>query len=460
VSKYSAAVLAALPLAAAEWEANQRRQAQADAERAARALDADAVTTLLSPLQWAEQNATIVLPTEGRQAFSAYPYQGRLLDDRSPRRIVLKARQTGLSNAIAIEALHLAITRPDSTILFVSRNQQAARVLINYAEHTINGLREPPTLTNETQSEIAFANGSRIISLPASPSTGRSIAATRVYLDEFGFVPYDELIYESIAGTVSTGGDMTILSTANGRTNLFFRLWSGLEGGEWSRHRVHWSDCPRYDVAWCERTRAGMTRQSFAQEYDLDFITSGDAVFDPDDLARALVGWNPEASGCGRIINAWDIGRRRDHTVGISLGLRDDVWHEVAYERMLAPYPVMQAAIEQRHRTLRGRTLLESNGVGDPVIENLTVHVEPFVTTAKTKMQAISALQLLIQQGRFKFGSEQLARELALYSWADQDLIQDSVMAAAIAAFAAQQHETTGLGLLGMASARDSRIRR
>ncbi len=388
----------------------------------------------LSPLAWAEQNATIVLPTEGRQPFAPYPYQAALLEDTSPRRIVLKARQTGMSNAIAIEALHLAITRADSTILFVSRNQQAARVLIGYAQHTLNGMVSPPPLTAETQGQLDFPNGSRIISLPANPSTGRGFAATRVYLDEFAFCAYDDLILESVIGTVSTGGGLTVLSTANGRNNAFFRMWSGTEGGAWSRHRIHWSDCPRYDDAWAERTRATMTRQAFAQEHDLDFLTSGDAVFDPEDLAQCRVGHDPSPEGCEELVNAWDIGRRRDHTVGVTIGRRGDVWHVVDYSRSLEPYPVIQERINDRHRLHGGTTVVESNGIGDSVIENLSVRVTPFTTTAKTKTQAIQALQLLIQRGQFKHNTDQLDHELQLYSWDDAMLIQDSVMSAAIAA--------------------------
>jgi hypothetical protein len=412
----------------------------------------------LSALEWAKANATIVLPTEGRRPFKPYGYQVRFLEDDSRYRIVLKSRQTGISNAIAIEALHKALTRPDSTELFVSKDQKAAGVLVRYCQHILNGLRTPPPLRLENQSELAFENGSRIISLPATPSTGRSMAATDVYLDEFAFTQYDQLIYESIIGTISTGGRLTINSTANGRANLYFRLWSGLEGGEWSRHLIHWSDCPRYrdDPTWEPRTRASMTRQAFAQEYDCDFIASGDAVFEPDDLIRCKDGWDPDPAGCSRIITAWDIGRRRDHTVGISIGLRGDIWHEVAYDRRLDPYPVIQTEIDARHRALGGTTYVESNGVGDPVIENLTVKVEPFVTTAKTKVQAIQALQLLIQQGQFKYGSEQLDRELSLYQWDDRDLVQDSVMAAAIAAAATQQPFV--LGGLAQGRARDSRF--
>lgn len=389
---------------------------------------------------WARQNATIVSPTEGRHPFEPYAYQEKLLSDDSPRRVVLKARQTGLSNAIAIEALYTAITRPDSTVLFVSRNQQAARQLILYCQHTLGGMRQPPTLTIENQSELGFPNGSRIVSLPANPSTGRSFAATAVYLDEFAFCEYDGLIYESTIGTVSTGGRFTILSTPNGRANMFFRLWQGLEGGVWSRHRVHWSDCPRYDDAWATRTRAGMTRQSFAQEYDLDFVASGDNAFEPEDLRRCRDGYQPGREGVERYVTAWDIGRRQDNTVGITLGLRGETWHVLAYERFMAPYPVTQARIERRTAEYPGVHVVESNGPGDPVIENLTVHVDPFQTTARSKLQAIQALQLLVQHGHFKYdpknddGHGQLDRELGLYQFDDEKLIQDSVMAAAIAA--------------------------
>lgn len=393
----------------------------------------------LTPLQWAEQNAVIVTPGVGIEHWQPYDYQAALLNDTSPRRLVLKARQTGLSTAIALEALYYALHRDHDRTLFVSRNQELAGLLIQYVQVAIAGLKHPPKLVGESQSKLVFANGSEIVSLPANPSTGRGYPASRVYLDEAAFLEYGDLIMQGILPTLSTGGQMTVQSTAKGRNNLFFRLWSGIEGGAWSRHRIHWSDCPRYDEAWAERTRAGMTSQAFGEEFDLDFLTSGDAVFDPDDLARCKIGWNPSPVGCSRLVHIWDIGRRRDHTVGITLGERGDTWHVIdegpaAFARFLAPYPVIQSRIEVRHRAVKGTTIVESNGVGDTVIENLTVRVTPFVTTRKTKVQAIQALQLLIQQGRFKHGIDQLDRELSLYEWDDDDLIQDCVMTAAMGA--------------------------
>ena len=391
-----------------------------------------------SPLLWAIQNAVIVTPGEGVSPFRPFRYQADLLMDRSPRRLVLKARQTGLSTVIALEALYHALHRPYDRTLFVSRNQELAGLLIQYVQVALAGLPDAPRLVGESQSKLAFEHGSEIVSLPANPSTGRGYPASRVYMDEAAYIQHDELILQGILPTLATGGQMTVLSTPRGRNNAFFRLWSAIEGGEWTRHSVRWDACGRYTPEWATRMQASMTRQAWAEEYGLDFLQSGDAVFDPADLAAARVGHEPEAEGCAEYIHAWDLGRRHDHTVGITLGRRGDTWHVVRYERVLVPYPVVVSMIERRHKQLPGQTVVESNGIGDPVIEHLGVRVTPFTTTAKTKVQAIQALQLLLQQGRFKHDTEQLHRELDLYSWDDDGLVTDSVMAAAFAAFAAQ----------------------
>lgn len=392
-----------------------------------------------SPLAWATEHARIVTPSQGVAPWEPYKYQERLLEDHAPRRLVLKARQTGLSTAIALEALYHALHHEYDRTLFVSRNQELAGLLIRYCQAALAGLSEAVRPISESQSKLVFSNGSEIVSLPANPATGRGYPASRVYLDEFAFAEYDTLIMQGIAPTLSTGGQLTVLSTPKGRNNLFFRLWQGFEGGEWSRHSVHWRDCPRYTDAWAERQRAEMTRQAFAEEFDLDFISSGDAVFDPADLLKCREGYVAGREGVERYLTAWDIGRRQDHSVGITLGQRGEVWHVVKAERFLESYPAIQARIERRAGEFPGTHTVESNGVGDPVIENLLVRVDGFTTTPKSKLQAIQALQLLIQHGQFKYDpadevQAQLDRELSLYEWADQGLVQDCVMAAAIAA--------------------------
>lgn len=124
----AAAVLDALPWALADWEAQQRREREKAASPP-------------SIVDWARQNVTVVTPWAGRIPFEPYDYQTRYLEDTTTRRLILKARQVGMSNAIAIEAIYKAITTPDRMILMVSRTGQLAQQLITYCRHTLASLR-------------------------------------------------------------------------------------------------------------------------------------------------------------------------------------------------------------------------------------------------------------------------------------------------------------------------------
>jgi phage FluMu gp28-like protein len=383
-------------------------------------------------------------------AFHPYHYQAAFLMDRAPRRLVLKARQIGFSQVVALEAVHTAIFEPDSTILFVSRNQSLADNLLAYCATAMSGLGDDmPALTKQNNSELKFANGSHVLSLPATRSAGRGFAAKRVYLDEYAFQEYAGDIYRSVSPAVGLGGRLTVLSTPDGRGNHFYQLWAGIDGGDWSRHTVPWQQCPVYDAAWYERERPKYTAAQWASEYETDFIASGQAVFSAADITAAADGWTGLAEPAPErtYLTAWDIGRRRDATVGITLDITDDVHHVVAFERDLGlPFPVIQQRIEQRALAYRGRTYVESNGIGDPVIENLTLPVTPFLTTAKTKTQAITSLALAMENATFKHAIPQLALEQHLYQWQDEQLVQDCVMAAAIAVHqAARLREITDL---------------
>ena len=108
------------------------------------------------------------------------------------------------------------------------------------------------------------------------------------------------------------------------------------------------------------------------------------------------------------------------------------------------PYPGIQAAIEERHRAYGGRTIVESNGPGDPVIENLDVVVGGFATTGRSKVDMLTALQLVLERGALKGDIPRLTRELKAYRWDDKALVQDCVMALALACFHLPRPTRTG----------------
>ncbi len=401
-------------------------------------------------LTWATTHATIVHPQRGRIPFVPYPYQAAFLQSsHAARRLIVKARQIGFSQIFALEALYKAITVRESTILLVSRSQDLATNLLRYCYLTYNNLDVAPALRKANEGEMGFTNGSRIKSIPANRSTGRGFAASAVYLDEFAYAEYDEDIYQSVSPTLSQGGQLTIGSTPNGQGNMFHQLWQTGDGFE--RMREPWHHCPAYytdaeraagvppeQAAWYLQERPGYTAQSWASEFDCDFIGSGVAVFTAAELDRAEAGAIGEQGPLPghRYLTSVDIGRRQDATVINTFDLSVMPYQRVAHERAeRLPYPLIQAMIEARARAYPGTLLVESNGVGDPVIENLTVHAEPFVTTARSKVQAIQALQMLLEQDRLKARwTPQERRELTAYQWDDHSLTQDCVISLAIGA--------------------------
>ena len=409
----------------------------------------------LSPLAWAVAvRPQIPHPIKGIVRIAPYQYQAQFWADRSPARVVLKARQTGFSQAIALEAAHTAQFRPASTVLFVSRNMDAAINVLRYVKLSLQTPGIDARLVKDNETEAELANGSRVLSIPATKGAGRTYAATSVYLDEFAWAEWAQQIYAAVAPTVSQGGRITVLSTPNGRVNAFYLLWAGQWGKDFSKHVVPWWRCPAYNPdgwqiaddaesravgtvgVWYQAERPKFTVQQWAQEYGCDFTDSGQAVFRAIDIERA----QQQSTGLQvalpkhKYISFWDIGRRHDATVGTTIDISIEPWQVVAFERAEGlPYPAIQKAIEDRYRAYPGRHWVESNGVGDPVIENLSVPVEAWLTTARSKQQMIQALQLQLERGSLAWPATliQLTAEMLLYQWDDAKLIQDCVMSLA-----------------------------
>lgn len=399
----------------------------------------------------------------GTRRFVPYPYQAELLTDRSPRRLILKARQTGISQTVAIEARHTAEFTPGSTTLVISRTQKLAEDLVRYARGAAPQRADNPIVRDNTLG-LEFANGSRIVAEAATKSAGRGFAASRVYLDEFAFHEYDEDVLRSVSPTVANGGSLTVLSTPNGRANLFYLLWSGEFGEDWSKHLIHWTASPVYyplvertkgtppeQVPWYRKERPGYTRRDWASEFECDFVESGGAVFTAETCERVYDKRLPSEDPrtwieAPNTFTYWDLGARQDATVGMTVASVAGKMPVVAWSRMEAPneWPAIERAIADRlARYPNGRHFIESNGIGDPFIAHLRndlgLAVEEFLVTPRSKTDIIRALAIACEQDVFRHGSRPLYTEMLRYQVDDAKLVQDCVMAGAGAVYVANQ---------------------
>lgn len=421
------------------------------------------------PLAWAITNATIAHPVLGRIAFDPYPYQADFLQAwQEPRRLIVKSRRVGFSQVVSLEALYCALYEDDPTILFVSRSGALAIELLRYCYTTYNGLRSAPPLIKANESELGFgagwyvsgahysgqAQGGRIKSIPANRTTGRGFTARRVYVDEFAYAPFAEDIYQSVSPIVAQGGYEVIGSTPNGTGNKFHELYETGEG--FKRFSVPWYRCPAYNPEayavtsdkeakrigeqgeWFKRERPKYTSAQWAAEFECDFIGSGDAIFTIEMLAEALEHADDERKALPghRHLTAVDVGRRGNAAVINTVDTTFKPYQRIAYDRIeRASYPALQHMIASRLNAYPGELVVESNGTGDPVIENLSVPATPFLTTAKSKYNAIVALVWLLERKELKaVWTKQERHELLNYRWDDANLTQDCVMSLAILA--------------------------
>jgi len=151
------------------------------------------------------------------------------LDNTSRFGIDVKARQIAWSFTAALDAVAGALLCPNTPHIFVSINLDEAKEKIRYAKAIWRAVRgiKVPTLVRESQTELEFDNGSRLVSHPCRPPRGK--AGARIYLDEMAHYRegLDREIYRgALPATVRGEGYIRIGSSPMGASGLFWEIAS------------------------------------------------------------------------------------------------------------------------------------------------------------------------------------------------------------------------------------------
>lgn len=232
--------------------------------------------------------------------FRLWPAQVQVLWSLLTTRLVimLKARQLGISWLCCWYALWLCFWQPGKVVLLFSKGQDEAnellrRVKVLYARLPTWMRAAGPALVKDNTEELIWANGSRVRSLPATKSAGRSFTASLVILDEAAFLQFADALYSALKPTIDAGGQLVILSTANGIGNLFHQLWTRATAGQSTFTTIFlpWWARPGRDTAWyaaqlAEYTDPAMVRQEYPATATEAFLVSGRTRFQPAWIAR------------------------------------------------------------------------------------------------------------------------------------------------------------------------------
>ncbi len=456
-------------------------------------------------------------PVHGAVDFALWPWQRELLGifARARRVVILKSRQVGCSELVAAYALWRVRVHPGELVLLLSRRQQDASDLLERVGFMLDHL--PPGLAVAASARVRDAGDmcwvarrntrtlelahltedgivpARVDSLPATRGTGRGKPASLVILDEWAHQPWQEEIWAAIAPTISAGGNLIGLSTANGLGNRFHQIWVGAEAGTngFTPIFVPWMAQPERDAEWYAEQARALEPWQLHQEYPAipgeAFIQSGRPIFEqrtldrheqrlraapaPLELADGLAiweAWRPEA----RYVIGADVAEGLaagdfDAAIVVRAGIAGAVqvaalrgrWPPDEYARRLDDlgrrFGAPLLAVERNNHG--HACLLRLRDLGYP---RLYHHIDPLVlagqedarpgwpTNRATKPLIIDALAAALREDLFLPRDPVLMHEARAFSYrangslgAPPGFHDDTVIAAAIAVYLASQPE-------------------
>lgn len=435
------------------------------------------------PLAWIlEYQPTILLPGKGQIPLEPWPFQQDFLNCRDRFRAINKPRQCGISTTAAAEAAWEFDNVPGAQIVIISKDKDAA---VNFHKYIYNILysvrknnKKAPKLVKTNERETTNANGSRIVSLAASKESGRSFSATHLFFDEMAFAEYADDIWQAANATLSqTGGRVTVISTPKGRANLFYRIFEAQDHMGFTIFQFAWWDVPTYNpfydeyIAadganakkmviekaktgnWYRSERPKYTDLAWRQEFEGAFDANAGSVFSTRQLEKVFCRnylkekedpagiydewWTSEKTENGLYACGVDLGRKNDATVIITYDFSVRPARIVDYkyiEAGRAEWDMIEKAIQQHLEYWQADALHDGTGIGDSMTESLYGMSEPFYFTKTSKQNIIERMQHAFDFRMVRIPKiPRLYREHQRYVWQDKDIVQDTVMANALA---------------------------
>jgi hypothetical protein len=253
------------------------------------------------------------IPSIGRILLSPFDYQRKLIDCywKNNSVIAMLPRQMGKTICAAGFLLWYATFNSGVTILIASNKFRSAVDImerIKYAYEELPDWLRAGVYVYNVQ-DIRFDNGSRIKATTTTPDSGRGMAISLLYLDEFAFVRprIAEEFWASMSPTLSTGGKCIITSTPNNDEDKFAELWfganktvddfgndisDGLGINGFKAFTANYNERPDFTETWAITQFNKLGIEKFGREIECKFLTADSTLINAVTLLK-LQGINP-----------------------------------------------------------------------------------------------------------------------------------------------------------------------
>ena len=236
--------------------------------------------------------------------------------------VQVAARRTGKSYAASVVAF-AKLLEPGQQVMVVAPNFSLSSIIWDYVTDLIKNLGVEVLKFNQKDKVVKLINGSvfRLLSANNRDSLlGR--AANLLIVDEAAVIPNDEYFIRDLRPALSTFEDSRCLwiSTPRGKGNYLYKYF--LRGGDpdfpkWGSDLFTWRANPLLSPEDVEEARKAMSRAMFHQEYECEWTTTEDQVYESLDEEKHIGDFVGERFT--EVIAGLDVGYR-DENVFIVIG--------------------------------------------------------------------------------------------------------------------------------------------
>lgn len=284
-----------------------------------------------------------------------------------------------------------------------------------------NGLPKNAYHSQETEKKITLRGGQHIWFRGSDDPD--SLYGEDVYgavIDEGSRVKEES--YHALRSTLTaTRGPLRVIGNVKGRKNWFYRMSRRAEsappGSGIEYHKITAYDAIEAGIIEDEEVRLAqrdLPPDVFKQLYLAEATDDEGNPFGYAAIRACLIeGMSMKPPVCW----GWDLGKSVDYTVGIAL---DEDGVVCRFERFQLPWTATINII--RDRTGRTPALVDSTGLGDPILEanlqtNYGSNFEGFKFTGPSKQQLMEGLAVAIHQKTIRFPEGPISIELEQFEY-------------------------------------------
>ena len=372
-------------------------------------------------------------------------------------RCLFKIRNRKYSSIKKYEAVNASITLDQAKIIF---------------ENLIRLIRGKPHLERLVK-DVKFTPFPHVVFGNGAIFWARSTQRRGEYLlgrdydyfnfDEVAFEPHPEYVVNQVImmRLADRAGMLDYTSTPKGK-NWFYQKCCELQKNS-KRGYVQNGDSrenPHISKEYLDRKLKSLSPSKIEQNIKGLFIDDVNQVIKEDYIRKAMTastGLSKPIQG-HRYCHGWDLARKRTFTVGITIDITEKPFQLVELERFQRDWKDVYATIRRRHKEYGGEVIIDSTGLGDVILSELS-NIKPQGFNfgergGKAKSELIANLEKMHALGRVAYPYiEQIQEdgelwtlqdELRNFYW-DKNCECDAVMALALALWLVRKEEKSSL---------------